>query len=123
MRNIRLLQNIYKKSLVETFSTIWIVSTIVRMSTNWRVFCSSFNNNKIKPLLSSLDHPLSGRPLHTLTINKRAELFFNMGLSLLHAGRPSQAFECLLQSHNVYQSNPRYWLRLAECCMAVHQEV
>ncbi|XP_066928082.1 CCR4-NOT transcription complex subunit 10-like [Clytia hemisphaerica] len=81
-------------------------------------------NAAIMKKLQSIDknQPLSGRPLHTLTINKRAELFFNMGLSLLYAGRPSQAFECLLQSHNVYQCNPRYWLRFAECCIAVHQE-
>lgn len=72
---------------------------------------------------SFLDNSLSGRPLQTLTINKRAELLYNIGLSLLFAGRPAEAFECLIQAQNIYQTNPRYWLRLAECCIAVHQKV
>lgn len=65
---------------------------------------------------------LSGRPLQTLTINKRAEILFNSGVAVLFAGKPAEAFECLIQAQNVYQSNPRYWLRLAECCIGVHQK-
>lgn len=81
-------------------------------------------NTNILKNLPPIDksNQLSGRPLQILTINKRAEIMFNVGVSLLFAGRPSSAFECLIQAQNVYQSNPRYWLRMAECCIAAHQK-
>ncbi|KAI8504800.1 CCR4-NOT transcription complex subunit 10 [Branchiostoma belcheri] len=65
---------------------------------------------------------LSGRPLHTLATNKHYELLYNAGVQLLHAGRPLAAFDCLIESVQVYHSNPRLWLRIAECCIAANQE-
>ncbi|XP_035678985.1 CCR4-NOT transcription complex subunit 10-like [Branchiostoma floridae] len=65
---------------------------------------------------------LSGRPLHTLATNKHYELLYNAGIQLLHAGRPLAAFDCLIESVQVYHSNPRLWLRIAECCIAANKE-
>ncbi|XP_047130711.1 CCR4-NOT transcription complex subunit 10 isoform X1 [Hydra vulgaris] len=61
----------------------------------------------------------SGRSLQTLSINQRANIMYNMGVSLLFANKPEQAFECLMESQSEYQCNPRYWLRLAEACIGV----
>lgn len=65
--------------------------------------------------------PYSGRPLYTLGSNKCHELMYNLGVSLLHAGRPIQAFDCLTEAVQVYHMNPRLWLRLAECCVMAHK--
>jgi len=67
--------------------------------------------------------PYSGRPLYTLGSNKSYELMYNLGVSLLHAGRPIQAFDCLTEAVQVYHMNPRLWLRLAECCVMAHKAV
>jgi hypothetical protein len=48
---------------------------------------------------------------------------YNLGVSLLHAGRPIQAFDCLTEAVQVYHMNPRLWLRLAECCVMAHKAV
>ncbi|GFG36368.1 hypothetical protein Cfor_01996 [Coptotermes formosanus] len=65
--------------------------------------------------------PYSGRPLYTLGSSKSYELMYNLGVSLLHAGRPVQAFDCLIEAVQVYHMNPRLWLRLAECCVMAHK--
>jgi hypothetical protein len=67
--------------------------------------------------------PYSGRPLYTLGSSKSYELMYNLGVSLLHAGRPVQAFDCLIEAVQVYHMNPRLWLRLAECCVMAHKAV
>ncbi|XP_066546693.1 CCR4-NOT transcription complex subunit 10 isoform X2 [Amia ocellicauda] len=64
---------------------------------------------------------LSGIPMCTLLANKRYELLYNCGIQLLHIGRPLAAFECLIEAVQVYHSNPRLWLRLAECCIAANK--
>lgn len=58
-----------------------------------------------------------------LLANKRYELLYNCGIQLLHLGRPLAAFECLMEAVQVYHSNPRLWLRLAECCIAANKGV
>ncbi|XP_007505289.1 CCR4-NOT transcription complex subunit 10 isoform X6 [Monodelphis domestica] len=63
----------------------------------------------------------SGRPMCTLLTNKRYELLYNCGIQLLHIGRPLAAFECLIEAVQVYHSNARLWLRLAECCIAANK--
>ncbi|XP_043922578.1 CCR4-NOT transcription complex subunit 10 [Protopterus annectens] len=63
----------------------------------------------------------SGRPMCTLLANKRYELLYNCGIQLLHVGRPLAAFECLIEAVQVYHSNPRLWLRIAECCIAANK--
>ncbi|XP_039592278.1 CCR4-NOT transcription complex subunit 10 isoform X1 [Polypterus senegalus] len=62
-----------------------------------------------------------GIPMCTLLANKRYELLYNCGIQLLHIGRPLAAFECLIEAVQVYHSNPRLWLRLAECCIAANK--
>ncbi|XP_025076107.1 LOW QUALITY PROTEIN: CCR4-NOT transcription complex subunit 10-like [Pomacea canaliculata] len=63
-----------------------------------------------------------GKPLHTLGVSRYYELMYNMGLQLLHCGKSSAAFDCLIQAVQVYQVNPRLWLRLAECCIMHNRE-
>ncbi|XP_046872286.1 CCR4-NOT transcription complex subunit 10 isoform X2 [Hypomesus transpacificus] len=63
----------------------------------------------------------AGIPMCALLANKRYELLYNCGIQLLHIGRPLAAFECLVEAVQVYHSNPRLWLRLAECCIAANK--
>ncbi|ELT87157.1 hypothetical protein CAPTEDRAFT_171307 [Capitella teleta] len=49
-------------------------------------------------------------------------MLYNMGVSLLHCAKPKPAFECLIQSVHAFPSNPRLWLRLAECCIMLHKK-
>ena len=46
-----------------------------------------------------------------------------MGVQLLYAGKYGKAFDCLLESHDLYQCHPGFWLRLAECCVNMYQQV
>lgn len=69
-------------------------------------------------LLPGTDTPLSGRPLAVLGVNCRHILLYNLGLQQLHAGHPLAAFDSLLEVVQVYHTNPRLWLRLAEACIA-----
>ncbi|KAK6623980.1 hypothetical protein RUM44_010837 [Polyplax serrata] len=64
---------------------------------------------------------LSNRPLYTLSSNKITELMYNLGVTLLHAGKPTKAFDCLTEAVQVYHMNPRLWLRMAECCIMAHK--
>ncbi|XP_047217693.1 CCR4-NOT transcription complex subunit 10 isoform X2 [Girardinichthys multiradiatus] len=64
---------------------------------------------------------LTGIPFCALLSNKRYELLYNCGVQLLHAARPLAAFECLMEAVQVYHSNPRLWLRLAECCISANK--
>ena len=66
---------------------------------------------------------LSGRPIQTLGVSRHYELMYNMGIQLLHCGQPKAAFDCLVQTTNVYHLNPRLWLRLAECCIMAYKSV
>ena len=58
-----------------------------------------------------------------LGVNNRHILLYNLGLQLLYAGHPLAAFESLLEVVQVYHSNPRLWLRLAEACIGSHVKV
>lgn len=59
----------------------------------------------------------------TLTFSNRRhhELLFNLGLQLLHGHKPLAAFDCLVEAIQVYPTNLRLWLRLAECCIMAHK--
>lgn len=48
---------------------------------------------------------------------------FNLGINLLHARKPEEAFDCLIEAVQTYHMNPRLWLRLAECCIMTHKKV
>uniref|UniRef100_A0A1B6E480 CCR4-NOT transcription complex subunit 10 n=1 Tax=Clastoptera arizonana TaxID=38151 RepID=A0A1B6E480_9HEMI len=64
----------------------------------------------------------SRRPLYAIGGNKAPQLMYNIGVVLLHGGKPLQAFDCLTEAVQVYHMNPRLWLRLAECCIMVHKQ-
>ncbi|XP_050295230.1 CCR4-NOT transcription complex subunit 10 isoform X2 [Anthonomus grandis grandis] len=53
--------------------------------------------------------------------SKYHELMYNLGVALLTAGRAAQAFDCLIICVRRYHRNSRLWLRIAECCIAVHK--
>lgn len=78
------------------------------------------NESAIKRLIKP-DQGVNGRPIYTVGANFRYELLYNLGIQLLHAKKPKQAFDCLIEAVQVYQMNPRLWLRLAECCIQLHQ--
>jgi CCR4-NOT transcription complex subunit 10 len=65
--------------------------------------------------------PLTGRPLRCLSLNQRYKLLHNLGTQLMHAGKPQEAFDCVLEALQVFHTNPRLWLKLAECCVKVRQ--
>ncbi|KAG8254016.1 CCR4-NOT transcription complex subunit 10 [Homalodisca vitripennis] len=65
---------------------------------------------------------LSGRPLFCVGGSKAPSLMYNLGVALLHGGKPTQAFDCLIEAVQVYHTNPRLWLRLAECCIMAHKQ-
>ncbi|CAG9821316.1 unnamed protein product [Phaedon cochleariae] len=60
--------------------------------------------------------------LYCLGSTKYHELMYNLGISLLHAGKPTQAFDCLIIAVRRYHRNSRLWMRLAECCIMIHKE-
>ncbi|KAK5647472.1 hypothetical protein RI129_002364 [Pyrocoelia pectoralis] len=62
------------------------------------------------------------KPLYRLGSSRYHELIYNLGISLLHAGRSTDAFDCLIIAVRRYHRNSRLWLRLAECCIHVHKE-
>lgn len=66
---------------------------------------------------------LSGQPLHIIGASIKTELMFNLGICLLHAQKPEEAFDCLIEAVQTYHMNPRLWLRLTECCIMTHKKV
>lgn len=53
---------------------------------------------------------------------KKAEIIYNMGMALLHAGQPEAAFDTLLQATAVFSCSANLWLHMAECCVAFHRD-
>uniref|UniRef100_A0A672M6P7 CCR4-NOT transcription complex subunit 10 n=1 Tax=Sinocyclocheilus grahami TaxID=75366 RepID=A0A672M6P7_SINGR len=78
-------------------------------------------NDHICAQLGDAAKKFTGIPMCALLANKRYELLYNCGIQLLHIGRPLAAFECLMEAVQVYHSNPRLWLRLAECCITANK--
>lgn len=56
-------------------------------------------------------------------MSRHYELLYNMGIQMLHCGKPVAAFDCLVEAVQVFRTNPRLWLRLAECCIMTNREV
>lgn len=69
------------------------------------------------------DEQISDRPLYKFGTTKYHEIVYNLGLALLRANKPVQAFECLIIAVRRFHRNSRLWLRLAECCIINHKEV
>ncbi|XP_076671022.1 CCR4-NOT transcription complex subunit 10 [Andrena cerasifolii] len=65
--------------------------------------------------------PLSSQPLYTLGGNRHYELMYSLGVSLLHAGQASGAFDCFMEAAQKLHNNPKLWLRIAECCIYYHK--
>ncbi|XP_060523703.1 CCR4-NOT transcription complex subunit 10 isoform X2 [Cylas formicarius] len=63
----------------------------------------------------------NGEHLYTSGGYKYHELMYNLGLALLYADRPAHAFDCFIVCVRRYHRNSRLWLRIAECCIAVHK--
>ncbi|KAK2564689.1 CCR4-NOT transcription complex subunit 10 [Acropora cervicornis] len=78
-------------------------------------------NILLKSMKACKHAPVSSRSLVTLGVNRRHEILYNLGIQLLFCGRPGVAFDCLLKAVRVYHTNPRLWLRLAECCIVSFQ--
>lgn len=80
-------------------------------------------NNKALSSLPPVDKnaPVSSRSLVTLGVSRRHEILYNLGIQLLFSGRPAVAFDCLVEAVQIYHTNPRLWLRLAECCIVAFQ--
>ena len=89
------------------------------MRLKFRLILSGFNINN----LFYAGDPLSNRPLLTIGSNYKYELLYNMGVTLLYARKPSDAFDCLIESVQLHHRDPLIWLRLAECCIQVHKPV
>lgn len=49
------------------------------------------------------------------------ELLYNLGLQNLYAGKYVSAFDCLVEAVRFQPTNPRLWLRIAECCVNRHK--
>lgn len=69
------------------------------------------------------DKNLSGKTLNSIGMSRHFELLYNMGIQLLHCGKAMPAFDCLVEAVQVFRSNPRLWLRLAECCIMANRQV
>lgn len=83
----------------------------------------STRNKSLAFFFFYLGKKFTGVPMCALQANKRYELLYNCGIQLLHIGRPLAAFECLMEAVQFYHSNPRLWLRLAECCVSANKRV
>uniref|UniRef100_T1J4Y2 CCR4-NOT transcription complex subunit 10 n=1 Tax=Strigamia maritima TaxID=126957 RepID=T1J4Y2_STRMM len=55
--------------------------------------------------------------IYVFGASRHYEILYNLGIQLLHAHKPLQAFDCLMEAIRVYPGNIRLWLRLAECCI------
>lgn len=67
------------------------------------------------------DEQIDSNYIDMLLMNRRNELLFNLGISLLLSKQPVAAFECLFKVSKVYGQNSRLWLRLAECCLMCYR--
>ncbi|XP_019883613.2 CCR4-NOT transcription complex subunit 10 isoform X3 [Camponotus floridanus] len=65
--------------------------------------------------------PLFSQPLYTLGGNKHYELMYSLGVSLLHTGQASKAFDCFTEAAQRLHNNSKLWLRMAECCIYNHK--
>jgi len=59
----------------------------------------------------------NGIPGYCIGLSRRPEILYNLGLQLLQSGKALGAFDCLIEVVQVFHSNPRLWLRLAEACI------
>eukprot|EP01114_Cavostelium_apophysatum_P024407 TRINITY_DN9544_c0_g1_i1.p1 TRINITY_DN9544_c0_g1~~TRINITY_DN9544_c0_g1_i1.p1 ORF type:complete len:693 (+),score=200.67 TRINITY_DN9544_c0_g1_i1:213-2291(+) len=77
-------------------------------------FTKSLRLNEL--LLESPD----SKKLSFFSKNRKMEILYNTGCQLLLTGKPEQAFQCFQQSTLLLYKQPKVWIRLAECCIALH---
>lgn len=65
------------------------------------------------------DSVLNSRPLHLLSLTTRHQLFYNLGVQCMQGQNFHEAFKYFIEVLRLYYSNPRLWLRLAECCIQI----
>ena len=87
---------------------------------------SDFNNNSNNDDCFALAHlnfttEKCANHLNRHLMNKRYEIMYNLGVSLLFSKQPVSSFECLYQISDVFNQNARLWLRLAECCVMCYR--
>lgn len=79
------------------------------------------NKSSLESVQTKDSDPLSSQPLYTLGGNKHYELMYSLGVSLLHAGQASVAFDCFMEAAQKLHNEPKLWLRIAECCIYNHK--
>lgn len=108
------------------FPNLSKLEVFFRHITSWHYLSSRFTWDLYKDIhytVISSDAPVASRSLVTLGVNRRHEILYNLGIQLLFSGRPIVAFDCLVEAVQIYHTNPRLWLRLAECCIVAFQLV
>jgi len=58
--------------------------------------------------------------LNQLLRRQRVSIIYNVGLSLLHSGDAENALDCFLKVSRPLSFSPYLWIRLAECCLNLH---
>ncbi|XP_055931467.1 CCR4-NOT transcription complex subunit 10-like [Argiope bruennichi] len=76
--------------------------------------------NEIAKLTDSNDSK-SPRPLYVMSISTKHQLMYNLGMQYLQAKKFHKAFSCFVEVVKSYHSNPRLWLRIAECCIHINK--
>lgn len=69
----------------------------------------------------TLDNVLNSRSLHLLSLSTRHQLIYNLGMQCMQGQNFQDAFNCFVEVLRSYYSNPRLWLRIAECCIQIHK--
>lgn len=85
--------------------------------------CHYFQTALKEDLAKTQTKESNEKPLFKIGGSKYHEIVYNLGLALLQAGKPVQAFECLIVAVRRFHRNSRLWLRLAECCIMTHKQV
>lgn len=65
------------------------------------------------------DCPLNSRPLYLLSLSTRYQLLYNLGVQCMQGQNFHEAFKYFMEVLRLYYSNPRLWLRIAECCIHI----
>ena len=60
--------------------------------------------------------------LYSVSALKNFELHYNLGMQLLTAEMPDQAFESFFNAVQLYYCNPKLWFRLAQCCIVKYRK-
>jgi len=62
------------------------------------------------------------RGLDTFAHDRRNEILYNLGYQLLLTGKPDLAFNSFQECGKMFYKQAKYWLKVAECCIAAHMK-